>query len=174
MQAKPRAENAEGAEVNRLTERIIASAIDIHRQLGPGLLESAYQECLCYELNEAGIAFRRQVAVPIQYKNLKLDCSYRLDLLVEGAVIVEIKAVDQLLPIHSAQLLTYLKATRKRIGLLINFNVPMLKHGLKRLANRYVDSAPAPLVSAPSALSNLALDSAESQRLCVSAVRRPR
>src|SRR5437016_2583179 len=107
MQEKAKPEIAEGAEINRLTQQIIASAIEIHRRLGPGLLESAYEECLCYELSQAGIRFRRQVPLPIQYKGLKLDCSYRLDFLVEDLVIVEIKCVDELARIHSAQLLTY-------------------------------------------------------------------
>jgi len=186
MVAKTRPEIAEGAEINRLTDRIIASAIDIHRHLGPGLLESAYAECFCYELSRAAIRFARQVPLPIQYKGLKLDCRYRLDLLVEDAVIVEIKSVDVLLPIHSAQLLTYLKAANKRTGLLINFNVPMLKNGLRRLANRYTEPAREPQVSASSAFDSGEEDAPESlsssslrlsppPRLSVSAVnRRPR
>ncbi|HTP36603.1 MAG TPA: GxxExxY protein [Candidatus Acidoferrales bacterium] len=137
----------ERAEINRLTDRIIAAAIEIHKHLGPGLLESAYEECLCYELSQAGIHFRRQVPLPIQYKGLKLDCSYRLELLVEDLVIVEIKSVNELLPIHSAQLLTYLKAADKQIGLLINFNVPALKQGLKRIANGYTESSSEPNIS---------------------------
>ena len=124
-------------DLNHLTERIIAAAIEIHRHLGPGLLESAYQECLCFELSQAGIRFQREVPLPVVYKGLKLDCCYRLDLLVEDAVIVEVKSNEGLLPVHSAQLLTYLKASDKEIGLLINFNVPVLKDGLKRLVNHY-------------------------------------
>src|SRR5262249_51670124 len=123
-----RGENAEGAEasrllwsgpggLNRLTENIIGAALEVHRHLGPGLLESAYEECLCYELNERRVAFERQVPIPVTYKRLKLACSYRLDLLVEDQVIVEVKAVDQILPVHPAQLLTYLKAINKPIGL---------------------------------------------------------
>jgi GxxExxY protein len=127
----------EGAE-NNITDRIIGGAIEVHRHLGPGLLESAYEECLCYELGQAGLSFQRQVAAPVTYKGLKLDCAYRLDLVVEDAIIVEIKAIDALIPIHSSQLLTYLKSSNKRVGLLINFNVPILKHGLKRIVNRYV------------------------------------
>jgi GxxExxY protein len=189
MPDKPKPESAEGAEINRLTDRIIAASIEIHRTLGPGLLESAYEECLCYELTQSRTPFQRQVPLPLQYKGLNLDCGYRLDLLVGDAVIVEIKSVDELLPIHSAQLLTYLKALNKQIGLLINFNVPILKKGLKRIANHYVEP-PKPLVSASSALekptaevglreSTGTLISPESprlpQRLCVSAVnRRPR
>src|SRR5262245_34090812 len=134
-------ENAEGAEAMRLglgaaerlnlvTREIIASAIEVHRHLGPGLLESAYEECLCLELSLRGLGFQRQVAAPVEYKGLKLNCSYRLDLLVEDSVIVEIKALDEILPVHSAQVLTYLKATNKKVGLLINFNVPILKSGI--------------------------------------------
>jgi GxxExxY protein len=183
MLAKTKPERAEGAEINRLTERIIAAAIEIHRHLGPGLLESAYEECLCYELSLAGIRFARQVALPIQYKGLKLDCSYRMDMLVDDAVIVEIKSVDALLPIHSAQLLTYLKAANKRIGLLINFNAPMLKSGLKRIANRYTEPEREPAISASSAFDlgeecapeSLPSSLRFSPRLSVSAVnRRPR
>jgi GxxExxY protein len=132
---------AEGEE-NLITDRIIGAAIEVHRHLGPGLLESAYEECLCFELHLAGLAFQRQVAAPIVYKGLKLDCAYRLDLLVENSVIVELKAIETLLPIHSSQLLSYLKAQNKRVGLLINFNVPMLRSGLKRIVNRYVGPLP--------------------------------
>src|SRR5262245_57190953 len=142
MEEKAKGEHAEGAEasrlhwsgpigLNRLTEQIIGAPMEVHRHLGPGLLESAYEECLCYELNERGIHFERQVPVPVSYKKLKLSCSYRLDLLVEGLVIVEVKAIDQILPVHPAQLLTYLKATNKQLGLLINFQVPLLKQGIK-------------------------------------------
>src|SRR5438067_5638041 len=97
-------------ERDPLTDQVIGFAIEVHRHLGPGLLESAYEECLCYELSQAGLGFQRQVAVMMGYKGLKLDCNYRLDLLVEDAVIVEIKALEQILPVHPAQLLTYLKA----------------------------------------------------------------
>jgi len=122
--------------LNELTEKIIGAAIEVHRHLGPGLLESAYDECLCHELNLNGIRFQRQVSIPISYKSLKLDCAYRLDLLVEDLVIVEIKAIDKLAPIHQAQLLTYLQATSKPVGLLMNFNVAVLKNGLKRVMGR--------------------------------------
>jgi GxxExxY protein len=163
MEEKVRGENAEGAEasrlrwqgvggLNQLTEQIIGAAMEVHRHLGPGLLESAYEECLCYELNERGIHFERQVAIPISYKTLKLACNYRLDLLVENRVVVEVKAIDQILPVHPAQLLTYLKATNKQLGLLINFQVPLLKQGIRRIANNYVETAVAQLdASAPSA-----------------------
>ncbi|MEW6619648.1 MAG: GxxExxY protein [bacterium] len=124
-------------EINQITEKIIGAAIEIHKTLGPGLLESAYEECLCYELSMVGLAFKRQVELPVIYKGFKLDCGYRIDLLVEEKVIVELKAVEQLLPIHEAQLLTYLKMMNKRIGLLINFNVSVLRDGIKRIANRF-------------------------------------
>jgi GxxExxY protein len=122
---------------NEITERIIGAAIEVHRQLGPGLLESVYEECLCYELSQQGLRFRRQLEVPVIYKGLKLDCGYRVDLLVEDLVIVEIKSAESLAPVFAAQLLTYLRICQKRIGLLINFNVPVLRNGLKRVANNY-------------------------------------
>jgi GxxExxY protein len=119
-------------DYNSITEAIIGAAIDVHRALGPGLLESAYEQCLCHELRLRGIAFERQRDLPVEYKGCKLDCGYRLDLLVMGMVVVEIKAVEKLEPIHEAQLLTYLRLGRWKLGLLINFNVDVLKHGLKR------------------------------------------
>ena len=119
-----------------LTHRIIASAIEVHRHLGPGLLESAYEQCLCRELAESGLGFKRQVKLPISYKGTLLDCGYCLDLLVEDKVIVELKSVSQLERIHEAQLLTYLKLTGMKLGLLLNFNVVLLKNGVKRLVNR--------------------------------------
>ncbi len=164
MRERSKHESAEGAEVvvplrssvstaNELTDRIIGSAIEVHRHLGPSLLESAYEECLCYELSQIGPQFERQVPpLPISYKGVTLDCSYKLDVLVENRVIVEIKAIDQLLPIHTAQLLTYLKLSGKQVGLLINFHEPVLKKCLRRLVNRSVGSAPRSRVSAPSAL----------------------
>ena len=112
-----------------LTEKIIGAAIEVHRALGPGLLESAYEECLCRELSLRGIAFQRQVALPVEYKGVKLDCGYRLDLIVQNEVILELKCVEHLLPVHDAQLLTYLKLTRKRVGIMINFNVATLVRG---------------------------------------------
>lgn len=124
-----------------ITENIIGSCIAIHRELGPELLESAYEECLCYELTKKKLAFERQTAVPVTYQSIKLDCGYRLDLVVEGTVIVELKTVDSLLPIHEAQLLTYLKLTKLQVGLLINFNVPVLKNGVKRIVNNYRPSS---------------------------------
>jgi GxxExxY protein len=136
--------DSKGAETveNVLTERIIGAAIEVHRHLGPGLLETAYDECLCYELSQQGIRFQRQVPLPIRYKGVKLDCNYKLDLLVEDIVVVEIKAIETLLPVHSAQLLTYLKSSGKHVGLLINFNVTMLTKGLKRMVNHYIEPGP--------------------------------
>ena len=112
-----------------LTEKIIGAAIEVHRALGPGLLESAYEEGLCRELGLRGVAFQRQVSLPIEYKGVKLDCGYRLDLIVQDEVILELKCAEHLLPVHDAQLLTYLKLTHKRVGLIINFNVATLVKG---------------------------------------------
>lgn len=142
--------NRGGAETPRedqLTEKIIDCAIEVHKALGPGLLESAYEECFCYELAQNGFSFRRQVPLPVVYKGIKLDCGYRVDVLVNDFVIVELKTVEKLLPIHEAQLLTYLKLYQRPLGLLLNFNVPALKDGIKRLVNRFQDSSvsqPAP------------------------------
>jgi GxxExxY protein len=112
-----------------LTEQVIGAAIEVHRALGPGLLESAYEECLCHELHLRGIAFRRQVPLPIQYKGVSLDCGYRLDVVVEDSVVLELKCVEHILPVHEAQLLTYLKLTGKRVGLIVNFHVSTLVRG---------------------------------------------
>lgn len=116
-----------------LTEQIIGAAIEIHKALGPGLLESAYEECLCHELHLRGLAFERQRALPVEYKGIKLDCGYKLDMVVEGKVVVELKCVEDLLPIHEAQLLTYLRLGGFEVGLLVNFNAPTIKDGLKRM-----------------------------------------
>ena len=116
-----------------MTEQIIGAAIQVHRELGPGLLESAYETCLCHELSLINLKVERQKAVPIFYKGMKLDAGYRLDLVVEDQVIVEIKAISELLPVHEAQLLSYLKQIGGGRGLLINFNVKLLKQGLRRL-----------------------------------------
>ena len=116
-----------------LTDTVIGLAIEVHRGLGPGLLESAYEECLCYELEQKGIAFRRQVALPVTYKSVKLDCGYRMDIAVDDRLVLELKTVERLLPVHEAQLLTYLKLSGMRTGLLLNFNVPVLRNGIKRL-----------------------------------------
>jgi GxxExxY protein len=115
-----------------LTERVIGLAISVHRALGPGLLESAYEECLCFELREAGFPVARQAPLPIEYKGIRLDCGYRLDIMLGRDLILEIKAVEKLLPIHEAQILTYLRLSRVRTGLLINFNSVVLKDGLRR------------------------------------------
>lgn len=133
--------DAEAQRINKVTETIIGCAIEVHRILGPGLLESAYEECLCHELARAGLGFRRQVEMPLAYKTVRLDCGYRLDLVVEETVVVELKTVDHLLPVHEAQLLTYLKLYGSPVGLLINFNVPVLKEGLKRLVNNFPEGS---------------------------------
>ncbi len=127
--------NTHRTEANRLSNVIIGAAIRVHRELGPGLLESAYETCLAYELSDQGIQVERQVPRPVVYRGITLDCGYCLDLLVEDLVIIELKAVDALQPIHTAQLLTYLKLQNLWLGLLINFNVPILKQGIKRLVN---------------------------------------
>jgi GxxExxY protein len=118
-----------------LTEKIIGAAIEVHKVLGPGLLESAYELCLAHELSIANISFERQVPLPVTYKSLPVDCGYRLDFLVEKTVVLELKAVEVLQPIHHAQMLTYLKLGGWPIGLLINFNVSVLKKGIKRLVH---------------------------------------
>ena len=118
-----------------LTGQILGAAIEVHKQLGPGLLESTYQACLCHELELRGISFECQKPLPLEYKGVKLECGYRIDLLVAGLVIVEIKSVKALAPIHEAQLLTYLKLTGVKVGLLINFNVVVLKEGIRRLVH---------------------------------------
>jgi GxxExxY protein len=145
-------------ELDQLTELIIGAAIEVHRETGPGLLESVYEECLCYELTQVRLAFERQVHLPILYKGIKLDCGYRMDLVVEDAVILELKTVECLLPVHSAQLLTYLKLSGKKVGLLMNFNEPTLRKGLRRLVNDFFPISP--LSSPP-----------EPRRLGVSAVK---
>ena len=119
--------------INELTREVIGAAVEVHRALGPGLLESAYEECLCHELGLRKIEFERQKSLPLTFKEVTLDCGYRLDLLISGSVVVEIKAVEALLPVHEAQVLTYLKLGGWNIGLLINFNVPVLKNGIRRL-----------------------------------------
>ncbi len=119
----------------QLTGQMIGAAIEVHKQLGPGLLESTYQACLCHELELRGISFECQKPLPLDYKGVKLECGYRIDLLVAGLVIVEIESVEALAPIHEAQLLTYLKLTGVKVGLLINFNVVVLKEGIRRLVH---------------------------------------
>ena len=119
--------------VNQTTEAIIGAAIEVHKHLGPGLLESAYEECLCHELHLRNIPFQRQVPLPVVYKGAKLDCGYRIDLLVKGEVVVELKAIEGVLPIHEAQTLTYMRLGGWKVGLIINFNVPIVVKGIKRL-----------------------------------------
>jgi len=118
-----------------LTKTIIGAAIEVHRELGPGLLESAYEECLCHELSLRRIAFRRQVELPVTFKNTRLDCGYRLDLLVEEKVVLELKCVKEINDLHRAQLLTYLKLSGNQLGLLLNFNVPTMKAGIVRMVH---------------------------------------
>ena len=179
MKERSKPESAEGAEVtsvprlsrlNQLTEQIIGAAIEVHRQTGPGLMESVYEECLCYELSQLGLAFQRQVHLPLSYKGINLDCGFKMDLLVEDSVVLELKTVDQLLPVHSAQLLTYLKLSGKKVGLLINFNESVLTKGLKRLVNHFREPSGPTVTSAPSAFSDFDL-SFLTLRLCVSAVK---
>ena len=124
---------SEREELNEISRQIIGAAIEVHRALGPGLLEATYEVCLAYELSQRGLAVERQKHLPIVYKTIELDAAYRLDLLVERRVIVELKAVDQVYPIHKTQLLTYLKLSGLKLGLLINFNVKILKEGINRV-----------------------------------------
>jgi len=121
-----------------LTKKIIGTAIEVHRALGPGLMESVYEECLCHELHLRGLSFQRQLSIPVLYKGVKLDCGYLLDVLVEDTVILELKCAERIIPVHEAQLLTYMKLLKKPVGFVINFNVPVLKQGLVR---RVLDSA---------------------------------
>lgn len=123
------------AHINQLTNDVIHAAIEVHRALGPRLLESAYEECLCRELALRQIAFERQRPLPVAYKGVLLDCGYRLDILVAGTVVVEVKAVEAILPVHRAQMLTYLKLGGWHAGLLLNFNLPVLKDGIVRLVH---------------------------------------
>ena len=120
-------------EFDELSNKVIGCALEVHRNLGPGLLESTYEQCLAYEMKTAGMAFKLQHALPVEYKNIKLDCGYRIDMLVDNSIIIELKSVDKILPIHQAQLLTYMKLADISIGLLINFNVKYLKDGIKRM-----------------------------------------
>jgi GxxExxY protein len=134
---------AEAQRENQITEIVIGCAIEIHRALGPGLLESAYEECLCYELKEARLSFRRQVLLPLNYKGVRLDCGYIMDVVVEDLIVIELKTVERILPIHEAQLITYLKLSGHSVGLLMNFNVALMKSGIRRLVNMFHEiSAP--------------------------------
>jgi len=125
-------------QTNKLSEIILDCSIEVHRNLGPGLLESVYEVCLCKELSLKGIKFQRQVLLPVNYKGEKLDADYRIDILVEDEIIIELKSVEQMNPVYEAQLLTYLKLADKKLGLLINFNVPRLIDGFKRMLNGYL------------------------------------
>jgi GxxExxY protein len=127
----------ENQQLNSITEQIIGAAIDVHRTLGPGLLESAYEACLMFELVSRGLKVEKQKPLPVIYRDVKLDCGYRLDLVVENAIVIELKAIDKLLPIHRAQLLSYLKLSGLKVGLLINFHTKMLKDGVVRLVNNF-------------------------------------
>lgn len=124
-------------ELNKISEEIIGAAMQVHTTLGPGLLESAYEACLKYELEQKGLKVLSQVGLPVFYKGVKIDIGYRIDLLVEDAVIVELKSVKELTPLHNAQLLSYLKLSELQLGLLINFNVVRLKSGIKRMVNNF-------------------------------------
>jgi GxxExxY protein len=130
----------ENDRLDEILHRIIGAAIEVHRHLGPGLLESAYQSCLAFELKQLGLKLEEQKPLPVVYKKVKLDCGYRLDFVVENEIIIEIKAIEKLLPIHDAQLLSCLRLTEKRVGLLMNFHVPVLKNGLKRIVNEFPDA----------------------------------
>ena len=124
-------------DINQLTGKVIGAAIEVHKASGPGLLESTYEECLCHELQLRKIAYERQKPLPIEYKGVRLDCGYRLDLLVQGKIILELKACEKIDPIHEAQLLTYLKLTGLNVGLLLNFNVPVMRDGIVRIVNEF-------------------------------------
>ena len=118
--------------LNELTHEVVGAAIEVHRHLGPGLLESSYRECLCHELSLRGVKFRREYKLPLDYKGVRMECAYRVDVLVADLVLVELKAVEALIPVHEAQLLTYLRLGGWKVGLLIHFNVPVLKDGIRR------------------------------------------
>ncbi len=124
-------------EINELSSQIIRCAIEVHRTLGPGLFESCYEECLAYELREAGFTVEQQKPVPVIYKGRKLDLGYRIDILVNDLVVLELKAVEELVPIHQAQILTYMRFSNKELGLLLNFNVSLMKNGIKRFRQFY-------------------------------------
>jgi len=126
--------------LNKITETIIGVAINIHRALGTGLLESAYEACMVYDLIQVGMKVEQQKPLPVVYRGVKLECGYRLDLMIENEVVVEIKSIDKLLPIHKAQLMSYLKLADCKVGLLINFNVELLKDGIQRVVNNFPDS----------------------------------
>jgi len=124
-------------DLNKLSSKIIGAAIEVHQILGPGLLESAYEECLCKELSLRDISYERQKTLPLEYKGDKLDCGYRLDVVVENSIILELKACEKIEPIYKAQLLTYLKLSKLSLGLLLNFNVPLMRDGIVRVVNDF-------------------------------------
>ena len=126
-------------DINQLSNKIIGAAIEVHKVLGPGLLESAYEECLCHELELRGLHYERQKPLPIVYKGRKLDCGYRLDVVVEKAIILELKSSEKMEPIYEAQLLTYLKLSGLHLGLILNFNVPMMRDGIKRVVHELAE-----------------------------------
>ena len=125
--------------MNQLSSKIIGAAIEVHKTLGPGLLESAYEECLCHELSTQGLLFEKQKPLSIDYKGKKLDCGYRLDIVVEKAVIIELKSCEKIEPIHKAQLLTYLKLSGLNLGLILNFNVSLMRDGIVRIVNEFCE-----------------------------------
>lgn len=133
LTTEPQSHRESENERDPRTAPIIGAAIEVHRHLGPGLLESAYEECLCHELYLRGLSFERQVDLPVPYKGLLLGCGYKMDVVVEREVVLELKAIESILPVHEAQLLTYLKLSGKHVGLLINFNTPLLARGIKRI-----------------------------------------
>ena len=124
-------------DVNKLSNKIIGAAIEVHKSLGPGLLESTYEECLCYELKLRNISFERQISLPVTYKEKLLECGYRIDILVEKSIVLELKAIDKIEAIHKAQLLTYLKLSNISLGLILNFNVPVMRDGIVRIVNEF-------------------------------------
>ena len=142
METQRRRERRGAEDLNLLTQAVIGAAVEVHRELGPGLLESVYEVCLEHELIMRGVAVQRQVRLPLVYRGLELEVGYRIDLFVADEVVVEVKAVEKLQPIHEAQLLTYLRLSDSRIGLLINFNTPLLKWGLKRVVHRFPPPSP--------------------------------
>jgi GxxExxY protein len=144
-------DDVEAERLKAITEQIIGAAIAVHRELGPGLLESAYEACLTFEIAARGLRVDRQRNLPIVYRTIKLDCAYRLDMVVEDVVVVEIKAVDELLPVHQAQVLSYLKLSKLPVALLINFHSAILRNGIRRIVHHYPDSLPSSASSAFSA-----------------------
>lgn len=123
-------------DINKLSSKVIGCAIEVHKTLGPGLLESAYEQCLCHELNLRELSFESQKSLPVEYKGKRLDCGYRLDIVVDNVIILELKACEAIIPIHKAQLLTYLKLSGLHLGLILNFNVPVMRDGIVRIVNK--------------------------------------